>query len=167
MPNLIPPADWREAIPPNEDRPDMIDTPRNVIPWDYYLTGKEGYCGRDEIESGGMYFHDGRPLIQTADWVSTEADLIHHKELKAVYKYFCDKKFPDKIELGQRSLTVFEKDEKSELYVQAEDDMGGCWTCFKTYKTIVIGYSSNPDADRKAMRKGMQRVIDFFLINQY
>ena len=110
-----------------------------------------------------MYFHDGRPLIQTADWVSTEADLIHHKELKAVYKYFCDKKFPDKIELGQKSLTIFEKDEKSELYVQAEDDMGGCWTCFKTYKTIVIGYSSNPDADRKAMRKGMQRVIDFFL----
>merc|ERR1712158_177919 len=106
-------------------------------------------------------------LIPPADWRGTEADLLHHKELKAVYKYFCDKKIPEKVDLAQKELTVFSKDEKAELYFQAEDDMGACWTVFKTYKTIVIGYSANPDADRKRMRTGMQRVIDFFLINQY
>merc|ERR1712179_282802 len=99
MPNLIPPADWKDAIPKNEARPDMIDTPRGSIGWDYYLTGKEGFVGRDNIESGGMYFPDGRPLIQTADLVTTGWDLIHHKELKQINDFFASKKFQNHVSL--------------------------------------------------------------------
>merc|ERR1711976_538 len=147
MPNLIPPADWKDAIPKNEERPDMIDTPRGAIAWEYYLTGKEGYVGRDNIESGGMYFLDGRPLIQTSDLVNQTYDLIHHKELKAINKYFESNKIPEKISLAQNEINVTGKDDKSELWFQGQDSEGSLWTVFKTYKTLVLGRSSLPDVD--------------------
>jgi hypothetical protein len=167
MPNLIPPADWQDAIPKHEERPDMIDTPRGSIGWDYYLTGKEGFVGRDNIVSGGMYFPDGRPLIQTSDLVNQNYDIIHHKELKAINKFFEDKKIPETLEIAQLKLEVVSKDEKSELYFQGKDEEGNIWTFFKTYKCLILGIVREPEVELKSIRTAMLRVVDFFLINQY
>lgn len=49
-----------DAIPRVEKRPDMIESPKNAS-WEMFLTGAEGYVGRDCIESGGIYSTEGQP----------------------------------------------------------------------------------------------------------
>lgn len=51
---LIAPADWQDKLPRVENRPPSIVTPSRPT-WELYLTGGEGYVGRDGIQSGGMF----------------------------------------------------------------------------------------------------------------
>lgn len=59
--------DWADKIDPDEKRSDMIETPQGKLTWDLYLTGGEGYVGRDGITSGGIFGLDGQPYIMTPD----------------------------------------------------------------------------------------------------
>ena len=64
---LIAADDWEDQLPRNETRPEMITTPQGKLTWDLYLTGGEGYVGRDGIKSGGIFGLDGQPFIMTPD----------------------------------------------------------------------------------------------------
>merc|ERR1711879_639938 len=88
---LIAPADWEEKLPRVENRPPAIVTPPKPT-WELYLTGGEGYVGRNGIKSGGIYGHDGQPYIQTGDMVFETHDLIHWHELRNIHTLFEEKK---------------------------------------------------------------------------
>jgi len=164
MPKLTCPENFAAFIPKIEKRGDMIENPRNPT-WELFLTGEEGYVGRDSITSGAIFMHDGQPLIQCHDMVYDEYDKIHHTEIKAIKKMFEAKKFADKIDIAETFFKVEQSD--PELYIQGKDEAGGTWTIFNTHKTIMIGYSDVEDCNAREMYTGMRRVADFFLINSY
>ena len=129
------------------------------------MCGKEGYLGRNGFESGGIYFTNGQPLIQTPDLTTTAFDWIHHKELKAISDFVFDKNIPETVSLMNQEWNVTDKDEKGELWFQMEDQYNR-WTVFKTYKCLLLGKGSVEENARE-MRKGIQRVADFYLVNTY
>jgi len=161
--STLAPANFLDLIPRVEDRPDMIPKPRNPT-WEMFLTGAEGYCGRNLIESGGIYTEKGQPLIQTIDYSFDTHDLIHHQELKAIHDMFEAKKIPEKVQFAGTELTV-EEGCDPELYFQAMDEKNNCaWTIIHTHRHILVGSSKNPDINLREMKAGMMRVADFFLI---
>ena len=168
---LIPNSDWRDHIPENEERADMIDVPESqkAIQWQFYLVGREGYLGRDNLESGGMYFTDGRVLCQTEDLTEEKSDKIHFKELRAFTSCFEEKKFPETMWLMGQEFVITDQDKDSELWVQLEEvgeNPVNRWTVFKTYKTLCLAVGP-VEGDARRMRMGVQRVGDFFMINQF
>lgn len=164
MPKLTCPENFAAFIPKIEKRGDMIENPRNPT-WELFLTGEEGYVGRDSITSGAIFMQDGQPLIQCHDMVYDEYDRVHHTEIKAIHKMFEAKKFENTIHIAETSFTVDQSD--PELYIQGKDEAGGTWTIFHTHKTVMIGYSDKEDCNPREMYTGMRRVADFFLINSY
>ena len=64
---LVAADDWEDQIPRKETRAETITTPQGKLTWDLYLTGGEGYVGRDGIKSGGIFGLDGQPYIMTPD----------------------------------------------------------------------------------------------------
>jgi hypothetical protein len=164
MPKCVAPENALLMVPSIEKRPDMIPTPRNPT-WELFLTGEEGYVGRDNITSGAMFLHSGQPLIQTWDLVEEGYDLIHHTEIKEIHKMFEAKKFPAEVCVAQKTFKIENSD--PELYCQGKDEEGNYWTVMHTHKTVMIGMSDKEDVNPREMYTGMRRVADFFLISTY
>ena len=76
-----------------------------------------------------------------------------------------DKNIPETVSLMNQEWNVTDKDEKGELWFQMEDQYNR-WTVFKTYKCLLLGKGSVEENARE-MRKGIQRVADFYLVNTY
>jgi len=169
---LIASDDWEDAIPRVEHRPEMITTPQGKLTWELYLTGGEGYVGRDGIKSGGIFGLDGQPYIMTPDIVYPTHDEVHWWELRDLVELFEKEELPDEIEICQRKLIV---ENKSDIYFQGyfEDGEGETtdrkWnniTVFKTHRTFMVGFGKD-DSDLREMYVGMRRVADFFLITTF
>lgn len=159
---LIAPADWQDKLPRVENRPPSIVTPSRPT-WELYLTGGEGYVGRDGIQSGGIYGHDGQPYIQTQDMVFETHDLIHWHELRNIHQLFEDKKVGDEVSIAQRTLTIVNK---SDIYLQGCFEDGTTCTIFHTCRTFLVGLGT-PEADLREVYVGMQRVADFFMLTTF
>jgi len=165
MPKCVAPENFALFIPSVEKRPDMIPTPRNPS-WELFLTGEEGFVGRDSITSGAMFLPTGQPLIQCFDMVEEGYDLIHHTEIKAIHKMFESKKIADKVSIKEKTFKVEQSD--PELYCQGTDEDGNVWTVFHTHKCIMVGFSDKgEECNPREMYTGMRRVADFFLINTF
>ena len=104
---LVAPLNWEEQLPRVEKRSETIITPHGKLCWNLYLTGGEGYVGRDGLTSGGIYGHDGQPFIQTPDLVFETHDKIHWHELRDIHKMFADgTKIPETVRISERDLKM-------------------------------------------------------------
>ena len=103
---LVAPENWQDQLPRVEKRSETIITPHGKLCWNLYLTGGEGYVGRDGINSGGIYGHDGQPYIQTPDLVYETHDKIHWHELRDIHKIFESQKIPDVVRITERDLKM-------------------------------------------------------------
>jgi hypothetical protein len=171
----VAPVNFLDMIEQNEKREDMIDAKKlhGKVEWNMFLTGGQGYVGRDGITSGAIFSANGdcgRPYIQTPDLSFPTHDVIHHKQIKAIAKMFETGQFPSTLTLGTANINVETIDK--DLYLQGHDEEGFPWTVFRTYKVIFIGYSKREDLvfDETFMKKmyiGMRRVSDFLMIHNY
>jgi len=161
---LIAADDWEDQLPRNETRPEMITTPQGKLTWDLYLTGGEGYVGRDGIKSGGIFGLDGQPFIMTPDISYPTHDEVHWHELRDLVPLFEKEEIPDEISICFKTLKV---EHKSDIYFQGyfEED-GTSITVFKTYRTFLVGFGKE-GADLREQYVGMRRVADFFLITTF
>lgn len=170
---LVAPVDWQDHLPKVEKRSESIITPHGKLTWSLYLTGGEGYLGRDGLKSGGIYGHDGQPYIQTPDIVFDTHDAIHWHELRDIHALFDSQKIPDVVRITERDLKIENK--VDDLYFQGrfwetnedgEEVPSEYCTVFHTYRTIMVGFGhagSNP----REHYVGMRRVADFFLITTF
>jgi hypothetical protein len=170
---LVAPVGWQNEIPRIENRSESISSPKGRLTWCLYLTGAEGYVGRDGLNSGGIYGLDGQPYIQTPDIVYETHDRIHWHELRDIHDHFMKEKIPETVRICERDLKVENK--VDDLYFQGrfyetneegEEVESETVTVFHTYRSIMVGFGK-AGSNMREQYVGMRRVADFFLVNTF